>query len=167
MKKTWLITIFVYFLCSCATPNTSAPSSVNLLYPLGTIGQEEPVFVPPFANAFASRIDTGAAISSIDAKNIQVFERDGKKWVSFDIKQRNTDIAHHFETPLVRKSSVKRIKEDEDRYIINLPIKMGELNIDAQFSLADREKFDYQVLIGRNILIGNAIINPALSNTLK
>ena len=160
------LAVLICFLCSCTTP-TPHPPSTNLLYPLGTIGQEEPVFIHPFTVSFASRIDTGAAISSLDAKNIQVFERDGKKWVSFDIIQRNTNISNHFETPLVRKASVKRIKEDEDRYIVNMPVKMGELNMEAQFSLADREKFDYQILIGRNILIGNAIINPALSNTLK
>ena len=38
--------------------------------------------------------------------------------------------------------------------------------INAEFTLNDRSKFDYQVLIGRNIINGRFIIDPTLENTM-
>ena len=46
-------------------------------------------------------------------------------------------------------------------------IKFGGEIINAQFSLAEREKFIYQGLVGRNILTGRAIVDTSISNTLK
>ena len=43
---------------------------------------------------------------------------------------------------------------------------MGDEIIDAEFTLNDRSKFEYQVLIGRNILNGRFIIDPSIENTL-
>ena len=47
-----------------------------------------------------------------------------------------------------------------------MDIKFGGQIIKEKFSLADREKFEYQALIGRNILTGRAIVDTSLSNTL-
>ena len=54
------------------------------------IGGVESVYIPPFEIPFQARIDTGAATSSIDAQNITPFERDGEKWISFDIVNKKT-----------------------------------------------------------------------------
>ena len=48
-----------------------------------------------------------------------------------------------------------------------MDVKFGGKIMKSQFSLADREKFDYQGLIGRNILTGLAVVDTSLSNTLK
>ena len=61
------------------------------------IGGVESVYIPPFEIPFQARIDTGAATSSIDAQNITPFERDGEKWISFDIVNKKTSQKHHFE----------------------------------------------------------------------
>ena len=45
-------------------------------------------------------------------------------------------------------------------------VKFGTETFTAMFSLADRSKFDYQALIGRNILTGRAIVDTSLANTL-
>ena len=65
-----------------------------------------------------------------------------------------------------RKTTIKRINEHEKRIVVMMDVKFGNEIINAEFSLADREKFEYQALIGRNIISGRAIVDPSISNTL-
>ena len=140
--------------------------SVSTSHSLGIIGAVEPIYVLPMRAPFSGRIDTGAETSSIDATNIKTFERDGEKWVSFAITNRETGEKHRFEKELVRQSKIRRIDQHEKRLIVNLDVKFGNEIITAEFSLADRSKFEYQALIGRNILTGRAIVDTSLENTL-
>ena len=130
------------------------------------VGGVETLYIPPFEVSFQARMDTGAETSSIDAKNIRHFERDGEKWVSFDITNRKNNQTHHFERPVVRKTSIIRTGNEEKRYVVNFDIKMGEEIIGAEFTLNDRSKFEYQVLIGRNIINGRYLIDSSTENTL-
>ena len=45
----------------------------------------EHVYISPPGILLTARIDTGATTSSIDARNIEPFERDGKRWVRFEV----------------------------------------------------------------------------------
>lgn len=74
-----------------------APQPAPTSHSLGIIGAVEPVYVLPMKMPFAGRIDTGAETSSIDASDIKTFERDGEKWVSFTIVNRETGEKHRFE----------------------------------------------------------------------
>jgi Uncharacterized protein conserved in archaea len=59
--------------------------------PLKIIGITEPVFLEPFKTPFPAKIDTGADIASLDAKEIQEFVRDGKPYVAFTVVQRKPE----------------------------------------------------------------------------
>jgi len=135
-------------------------------YSLGVIGQVEPVYITPFEHAFPARIDTGAETSSIHAHDITPFERDGKRWIRFSLKQRETGIDHTFERPMVSKVKITRQEGDEMRYKVNMRIRMGDVDMEREFSLADRSDFEFQVLIGRNVLEGNAVVDVSKSNLL-
>jgi hypothetical protein len=141
------------------TSNTKSPQ-------LPIVGGVETVYVPPFEMSFQARMDTGAETSSIDAHNIKPFERDGEKWVSFDLTNRKNGQHHRFEKPIVRKTNIVRTIQGEKRYVVHFDIKIGEEIIDTEFTLNDRSKFEYQVLIGRNIINGRFIIDPSIENTL-
>ena len=73
---------------------------------LGIIGESEPIYFMPMSMPFQARIDTGAEMSSIDAKNIKKFERDGEKWVSFDLVNRKNGERHHFERKSKKSSTL-------------------------------------------------------------
>lgn len=133
---------------------------------LGVIGVVEPVYVLPMKAPLAARIDTGAETSSIDAQNVKFFERDSEKWVSFDVINRTNGQKHHFEKKIYRRTSIKRIGGDEYRTVVQMRIRFGNEIITSQFTLADRSKFEYQVLIGRNILAGRAVVDASAQNTL-
>ncbi len=147
-------------------PAIEVKAKPQVKHPLGIIGATEPVYILPMKAPFQARIDTGAETSSIDVDEYHYFERDGEKWVSFKIKNAATGESHTFEKRLVRKITIRRIKQSEKRPMVRLDVKFGGQIIKALFSLAKRENFEYQALIGRNILTGRAIVDTSLSNTL-
>lgn len=134
---------------------------------LKIIGGVEPIYILPLKSSFVARVDTGAGVSSIDAKNIKEFERDGEKWVSFTVFNRKTKEKHFFEKPLVRNARIRRAHIGERRKVVNLDVIFGGQTLKVDFTLVDREQFDYQVLIGRNIINGRAIVDPTRSMTFR
>lgn len=148
-------------------PNTMQEKEVVTVMPNNVIGAVERIYLPPMKSAFLARIDTGATTSSLDADSVKQFERDGDKWVSFVIINRETGEKYEFEKPLVKGIIIRRAGENEHRPIVEMDVKMGGEKFKANFTVAEREKFDYQMLVGRNILSGRAIVDVSISNTLK
>ena len=118
-------------------------------------------------SAFIARVDTGATTSSIDVQNLKRFERDGEKWVAFDIVNNTSDERYHFERPILKKVKIKRIEQEEHRVKVMLDIKIGGQKVKTEFTLAERSDFEYQGLIGRSLLSGRYIVDTSLSHTLK
>lgn len=147
-------------------PAVSLEEQVQKTHKLGIIGAVEPVYFPPLKKPILARIDTGAQSSSIDAQNIEIFEREGDEWVSFDVHDKRTGEKHRFEKRVFKQVKIKRQEESEKRIVVLMTIKIGSERITTQFSLADREKFEYQALIGRNVLKGRAIVDTAVMKTL-
>lgn len=140
----------------------------DVYYPLGIIGEVEPVYLKDMNSVFYARIDTGAETSSIDAINVKEFERDGEPWVSFDVENKDTKEKKTFEKKIVRKVSIKRqLNDNEKRIVVNMEIKIGNQLFTKEFNLGKREKFNYQVLIGRNILNGLAVVDVSIKNSLN
>lgn len=131
------------------------------------IGGVERVYFDGIKTPFHARIDTGAETSSIDAQNITPFERDGEKWVSFELVNRSSGEKLKFEKPVKRRTIIVRTGKEERRYVVRLKIRMGKNLITSDFSLNDRSKFEYQALIGRNIINGRYIVDTSVSNTLR
>ena len=77
-----------------------------------------------------------------------------------------TNEVYRFEKPLHKQVTIKRQLEKERRLVVMMNIKIGKETLTVPFSLADRENFNYPVLIGRNILTGRAIVDTAKSETL-
>lgn len=148
-------------------PNTAQPPKVITVRPNNVIGAVERIYFPPMKSPFMARVDTGATTSSIDAYNIKRFERDGQRWVSFTLENRETKEKADFEKPLSRRVKIKRTLEEEHRLTVNMDVRMGKDTFVAEFTLNERHDFEYQGLIGRNILSGRAIVDVSISKTLK
>lgn len=134
---------------------------------LPIIGEVEPIYFLPMKSPFAARIDTGATTSSLDCQDVEYFERDGEKWVAFKLKNRKTGEEHVFEKKVERSFKVKRAGKDGSRKAIKMDVKMGGEVFSAVFSIADRSNFDYQGLVGRNILTGRFLVDTSTSYTLN
>ncbi len=131
------------------------------------LGEVEKVYFPVHQISLNARIDTGAKRSSIHAENIVPFERDGKSWVHFDmLNEKNERIKVKKE--VVRKIKVKRhLEEGQRRYVVKMRLNISSLSYLVEVSLTDRGQYEYPVLVGRNYLKGNAIVDPSLKYTQK
>jgi len=172
--KRKLILGLLMFLSACASAEKPVVSEPTPQKPIAKVADHAPiiggverVYVEGSKTAFHARIDTGAETSSIDAQNITPFERDGEKWVSFELVNRSGGEKIKMEKPVKRRVMIVRTGKEERRYVVKLKIKMGKNTITTDFSLNDRSKFEYQVLIGRNIINGRFIVDPSISNTLR
>ena len=119
---------------------------------------------------YEARIDTGAAICSICALNIKRFERDGKKWVRFQLprpeewglKEISEGISMEF--PLVRYVRIRQHGEgSQKRPTVKLLVRLGSIEDYIEFSLVDRSGHDFPMLVGRNFLEGYAVVDVSRS----
>ncbi len=120
------------------------------------LGAKEWIFLNPPGRHYAARVDTGASLSSISARNIQRFERDGKRWVSFELDTGDEDKeAIPLEAPLKRFVRIRQASYDDidRRPVIELDVMLGHaIQQKTEFTLADRTRMDYPVLLGRSFL---------------
>ncbi len=144
-----------------AKPAAPTPAYIEQLLVIGAV---ENVILPTAGMRMEARIDTGATTSSIDARDVKLYERDGKKWVSFRLFDRVSQKSSEIELPLKRTVLIKRHNaKSSERYVVELPILMGNISTAVEFTLADRESFEYPVLIGRNFLNGRAVVDVGSS----
>ena len=124
------------------------------------IGEVENVNFKSKGLKLKARIDTGAETSSLGVVDQQPFERDGKKWLRFSVKDPANKKLISFETLIVRTASIKRHgAEDMKRPVVKLKILLGKIEMERQFTLADRSKYTFPVLIGRNVLSGKYLVD--------
>ncbi|AMO56136.1 hypothetical protein GZ77_04820 [Endozoicomonas montiporae] len=121
------------------------------------LGFSEEGRLPDLGLAMSAKIDTGAARSSLDARNIQQFERDGRPWVRFEL-HRTSKGTQELELPIQEFISIKRPGEESQRRpVVNLAIQIGNLTQTANISLNNRSTYEYPMLVGRDFLQDLAI----------
>ena len=130
------------------------------------VGELEEVWLENLQLALPARIDTGAETASLDARNIEVFERDGRRWVRFEILHPVTGEPLPMERRLKRMVSIIQANspDAERRAVIKLGITIGHISQTAEFTLSDRSHLDYQVLVGRNILQDVMVVDVSRKN---
>lgn len=120
-------------------------------------------FVQPDVVLLA-RVDTGAETASLDARNIERFERDGEQWVRFDIPDPQHNRRVSTEQKLSRKVKILQAATEstDRRLVVELAVEIAGISQVAEFTLTDREHMSYPVLIGRNILKDVMVVDVAL-----
>ena len=131
---------------------------------LQLLGEKEVVHVKGFKNTFKARIDTGARTSSIDAKDIEFFTKNGERWVRFKIINGDESIA--FERKIQRDIEIKRHGglEHQERVSVFIPITLGKISRDTEFTLTNRSGYDFPILIGERFLSNTALVDVAQQN---
>ncbi|MDX1564000.1 MAG: ATP-dependent zinc protease [Phycisphaeraceae bacterium] len=146
-------------------------------HPLCVVGAVEVVHIEQIDLSLPARVDTGAASSSIDARDIETFERDGEKWVRFTVPARPLDRPFDpkedqwpenrprpkpvtCERPIAKTVVIISPDEpDEKRYEVRMSVVIGDKRIAEQFTLNNRSKLNYGVLLGRSLLSGKALVD--------
>jgi hypothetical protein len=72
------------------------------------------------------------------------------------------------ERPIVRIASIKRHgAEDQTRPVVRLTFQLGPITDTIEFSLTDRSAFEFPILVGRNLLSGNALVDVTKHYTTR
>jgi hypothetical protein len=123
------------------------------------VGELERIVIDPPGGTLVARIDTGADSSSLHAEELVEFERDGKRWVRFNV--RLEDGVATIERPIRRVAKVRSQDDAEPRKrpVVQLRIRLGTLRQTIDFTLADRSHMDNEVLLGRNFLTDAALVD--------
>lgn len=131
------------------------------------LGQEEWVWFDELQTNFKSRVDTGATTSSLNATEIVKFERDGRDWVKFNLSHKDDDVQYPIEAPVVRTIKIRQTNAVEAlrRYVVSLPIELGGIKTETEFTLADRSRMIFPILLGRTFLKDIAIVDVAQEYT--
>ena len=123
------------------------------------LGFAEEGKLPELDLTMPAKIDTGAARTSLDARNIQQFERDSRPWVRFELP-RTSKGSQKLELPVQDFISIKRPGEESQRRpVVNLTIQIGSLSQTVTVSLNDRSNFEFPMLIGRDFLQDLAVVD--------
>jgi hypothetical protein len=133
------------------------------------IGRVEKISFPDLGifNVHA-KVDTGADLSSLWA--VDVKERDGV--LSFKLFGRQSEYhtgqsirieePHYLLTRIANSFGHK-----EMRYVVKLQVKIGKRLVRSSFTLADRSKKTYPILIGRKLLNQKFIVDVSKGSPLK
>jgi hypothetical protein len=134
---------------------------------LRVAGWVERVSIFPGNLNIKAKLDTGARHSSLNAKHIEEFERDGTTWVRFELKNWKGRM-ERFEAAVVRMATIKQHDADSvNRPVIHLGICLGTVYKKVEVNLEDRSKFNYQLLIGRSYLKNSFLVDASATFTLK
>jgi len=124
-----------------------------------TAGWIEPVQIQPGGMLLDGKLDTGATTSSLDCDCITPQERDGKQWVRFGVRGKDGKVVH-IEREVVRKVKIKRhFGGQQERLVVKLGLCLANVYKDVEVTLVDRTGFSYPLLVGRNFLKGNIVVD--------
>lgn len=100
-----------------------------------------------------ARLDTGAKTSSLHAEDIELFERDGAKWVKFTTETSNGKSVI-IERPLKRIARIRKAGSEklDERYVVDLYFAIDGIQRRGEFTLTERDHMNYPVLVGRNLI---------------
>ncbi|MDX2345257.1 MAG: RimK/LysX family protein [Legionella sp.] len=123
-----------------------------------------------------AKLDTGAKSASLYAKHIRHIDINGKPFLQFIVPTKTGDIP--FTCAYVGDVSIKarsgeiagvRIKKPYiKRPMVNMPVQIGQETRTIRVNLANRKRFAYPLLLGREALIAfNGMVDPAQKFTLN
>lgn len=119
----------------------------------------------PSALALEARIDTGADTTSVHAENIRLIEKEGKRYVQFTLLNDKGEEMPQ-ELRLRRRVLIKQqVGEPERRYVVRMWVNLGGVRSRIDVNLSDRQDFEYPLLVGRNFLVDNFIVDVARHHT--
>lgn len=125
------------------------------------VGFIEKVTLYPGALQVKAKIDTGAFSTSLHCTTCdKTFERDGQQWVRFTVTNWRGD-SIELERPVVGRTTITRhFGASQERLVITLPVCLGGVVKEREVNVVDRSGFNYQMLIGRNFLRGDFLVDP-------
>ncbi|MGC9401101.1 ATP-dependent zinc protease family protein [Vibrio genomosp. F10] len=109
---------------------------------------------------FPAKLDTGADVSSMNAVNIKQFKKDGHDMVTFTYQNSQGD-EQELTKPVIDVMRIKAKKGEKPniRPVVEMNVKLGELEKTINVNLQDRSRFEYSMILGKNFLKHGAVVS--------
>ena len=134
---------------------------------LTTIGWRERVSLPDFdVYRIRAKIDTGAQTSSLHATHMRFTQRDDGEWITFELypRRRSRKDTVSVSSKVVDRRWIRSSNgERELRPVIFTKLGLGDLEWEAEFTLTDRDRMSYRMILGRSALRGRFKVDSGSS----
>ena len=125
-----------------------------------TIGEVEDVVLMPWGVRLPARIDTGAATSSLDARELKI----KNNMAEFKLPQKYGGL--QLRLPVTEWQDIRSADFREKRPVVEITFCMGPKLINTRVTLNDRSRVRYPLIIGRNVLKDTFVVDCMQSNCL-
>ncbi|MCE9665357.1 ATP-dependent zinc protease [Halomonas sp. M5N1S17] len=119
-------------------------------------GWVEKATLEPWGVEVKAKLDSGALTSSLDARDIERFEKEGEEWVRFRLELLDEASGETFsetlERPLYRDIRVRGAGGRDERLVVLMNVCMGSTIYEEQVGLRNREEMHYPLLLGRRTI---------------
>lgn len=138
--------------------------------PLPVMGWIEWARLPDVDEDTKAKLDTGAKTSSLNANVIKTFKRGGKEYALFriDLNRKYEEGDKAIEREITRWVKIKK-KEGGllRRPVVQMSFCIGDTVMNGEVSLAKRDHFNYNILVGRNMLSQVFVVDASRIFTTK
>jgi hypothetical protein len=116
-----------------------------------------------------ARVDTGATCCSIHCEELEIKDADPDPKVNIGkvvrfLIQRSSDKkkAEWVEAKIVDHVKVRTSEREDERYKVSLKLRVDDVEKKVHVTLNDREQMKYPLLLGRNFLRDDFLVNVSL-----
>ena len=111
------------------------------------------------------RIDSGATTSAIHCSKVRLIKEEGETSLQFYLDSKKGAPQQSFTVKDYKETFIRNTSgKEEKRYVIKTRIKLFGKNIQTEFTLANRRKMTFPILIGRKLLKNRFIIDVSQKN---
>jgi hypothetical protein len=112
-----------------------------------------------------AKVDTGAYTSALHCKDVRLVESEQGTLLSFCIIQHSSALPQRFYSDTFTERTIRNsFGVAERRYVIKTKIVLFGRRIRAEFTLADRERMRYPILLGRKLLKNRFVVDVSQKN---
>lgn len=128
---------------------------------IDTIGAVDLIDLPELGwNQVPVRVDTGAATSAIHCASVKIYKEGNDTYLQFQLDSKRgapkrSFISRDFKETWVRNTS----GITEKRFVIKTQVVVFGRKIRTEFTLANRKKMNYPILLGRKLLKDRFIVD--------
>ncbi len=140
------IILGLFFLCLGGAGNVEAQEKQ-------TIGLVEDVVIMPWKIKVPARIDTGAAYSSLDARELKIKDNVAE----FKLPKKYGGLKMRL--PVAGWQTIRSSEAKERRVVVNIDLCIGKRYLRTMVNLNNRSLVRYPMIIGRNILQENFVVD--------